>query len=78
MDQDDRECARGLARNDHGGAEHAAPDRPLEPRVNRLALQSKNPEDAFVNASKRFSLDEALEAFDPQRELPKGKRSFTR
>jgi len=31
-----------------------------------------------VNAPERFSLDEALEAFEPQRELTQGQRSFTR
>ena len=49
----------------------------LESRVNRLALQGEDPEHALVNASERFSLNEALESFDPQRELSKGKGSLT-
>src|SRR5688572_16876648 len=50
----------------------------LQARIDGLALQGENAEYALVNAPERFSLDEPLEAFDPQRELPQGQRSLTR
>ncbi len=49
-----------------------------EARIDRLALEGENAENAFVNAPERFSLDEALETFDPQRELPQGQRPLSR
>src|SRR4051794_7231624 len=50
----------------------------LQPRIDGLALQGENAEYALVNPPERFSLDEALEPFDPQRELTQRQRSFTR
>ena len=50
----------------------------LQARTDGLALECENTEHALVNTPERFSLHESFEAFDPQRELPKGKRSLTR
>jgi hypothetical protein len=54
------------------------PERCLQPWIDRFALEREDTKNALVNAPERFSLDEAVEPFDPQRELPKGKRSLSR
>jgi hypothetical protein len=41
----------------------------LQPRIYRLALQRQDAKDALVDAPQRLAADEALQCFDPQREL---------
>ena len=53
------------------------PQWPYSRGFDRLAFQGENAENALVNPPERFSLHESFEAFDPQRELPKGQRALT-
>ena len=48
----------------------------LEPRVDWLALKSKDTEYAFVHAVKRLMRDEALEGLNAEAELAEGKRAL--
>ena len=48
----------------------------LEPRIDRLAFEGQDAEDAFVNAAKRLAGDESLESFDAERELADRQRSL--
>ena len=50
----------------------------LQPRIDRLALQREDAEHALVHAPERLALHEALEAFDPQRELAQRQRPLPR
>ena len=48
----------------------------LQPRVDRLALESEHAEHALMHASERLSLHEPFEPLDPEGELAKRERSF--
>src|SRR4030095_10783968 len=50
--------------------------RRLQPRIDGLAFKVEDAEHALVNAPERFSLNEPLQTFDPQRELSEGQRSL--
>ena len=54
------------------------PPAELQARIDRLALEGENSEDAFVHASERLSLHEPFEPFDSQRELPQRERALSR
>src|SRR3984893_3869899 len=49
---------------------------PSEARVHRLAFQGEDAEDALVDAAQRLAADEALQAFDAERELPQRQRAL--
>ena len=49
-----------------------------EPRVDRLALEREDAEDALVDAAERLAAHEALERFDAERELAQRERSLRR
>src|SRR6188508_1805139 len=51
---------------------------PSETRVDRLALERQDAEDALVDASQRLASREALEPFDAERELAGGERPLRR
>lgn len=44
----------------------------LQPRVDGLALEREDAEDALVDAVEGFLLDEAMQGFDAERELAEG------
>ena len=44
----------------------------LEARVNRLAFESQDTEDTFMDAAKRFLPDESLQGFNTQSEFAEG------
>ena len=50
----------------------------LQPRIHWLAFKREHAKDTLVNTSQRLALNEALEAFDAQGELPERKRAFAR
>src|SRR6267142_2128729 len=47
-----------------------------QPRIDRLAFQSEDAEDALVHAAKRFVANESLEGFDAKGEFSQGERSL--
>src|SRR5689334_14820643 len=49
---------------------------PLQPGIDRLALEGQDAEHALVNAPQRLFLHEPFEPFDAQRELSKSQRSL--
>src|SRR5262245_45651839 len=48
----------------------------LKPRINRLALQSQNAEDAFMHSAKRLLADEPLQPLKAEGELAESEGSF--
>ena len=44
----------------------------LQPRIDRLAFQGQDAEDAFVDAAQGLAADEALQGFEAQGELAAG------
>src|SRR4051812_19569771 len=50
----------------------------LQPRVDRLALEGEDAEDALVDAAERLAADEPLERLDPERELAMGEPALAR
>src|SRR4051812_28613865 len=52
----------------------ARPARPSQPRIDRLALQGEDGEDALVNPPQGVAGDEALQSLDAERELVQRQR----
>ena len=48
----------------------------LEPRVDRLAFEREDPEDAFVNAAEGLVANEAFEGFEAEGEFAQGEGAF--
>src|SRR5262249_41738160 len=55
---------------------HAECDDKLQPRIDRLAFERQDAEDAFVDAPQRLAADEPLERLDPQGEFAERERSL--
>lgn len=48
----------------------------IQPRVDQIALQGQNADDALVDSSKRFVADEAFQAFEAEGEFSEGEGSL--
>src|ERR1700709_2084704 len=69
---------RGRAGNVSTSFDQQGNHPPLQPRIDRLALQGQDTEHAFVNAPQGLTAREALQPFDPEGELPQGERALPR
>ena len=55
-----------------------SPFQRLQARIDWLALQGQDAEDALMDSPQWFMTHKAFQAFDAQRELPQGERALTR